>query len=314
MLFKKKQHRSEPADRKKRLYPVLHIVNSLKGYQKELVQKEVDSLWELSMIGRSFEGILKGAEQFQNRLQEFGQSFEGINQTAEQFSQVRDKVGQTVDGARNEMEDLKNISAQVLGSFGDMERIFTQLQDSIQGIQDCMGKIVSIADQTNILAVNASIEAARAGTEGRSFAIVAAQVKDLAREIKLLANEVDTGIHEVKNHSTELSGSISNAQETLGKGASIVENTDAGFQQITTAAESATSVQTEIAEVIDNSQNDLQTVCQFFGQIKDQYQEVMGHIQKASSLGTTKSSMFEDVDNMLSQVPVIIQDANAQEG
>ena len=75
MLFKKKQHRSEPADRKKRLYPVLHIVNSLKGYQKELVQKEVDSLWELSMIGRSFEGILKGAEQFENRLQEFGQSF-----------------------------------------------------------------------------------------------------------------------------------------------------------------------------------------------------------------------------------------------
>ncbi|MCI9486094.1 MAG: chemotaxis protein [Lachnospiraceae bacterium] len=314
MLFKKKQHRSEPVDRKKLLNPVLHIVNSLKGYQKELVQKEVDSLWELSMIGRSFEGILKGAEQFQDRLQEFGQSFEGINQTAEQFSQVRDKVGQTVDGARNEMEDLKNISAQVLGSFGDMERIFTQLQDSIQGIQDCMGKIVSIADQTNILAVNASIEAARAGTEGRSFAIVAAQVKDLAREIKLLANEVDIGIHEVKNHSTELSGSISNAQETLGKGASIVENTDAGFQQITTAAESATSVQTEIAEVIDNSQNDLQTVCQFFDQIKDQYQEVMGHIQRASSLGTTKSSMFEDVDNMLSQVPVIIQDANTQEG
>ncbi len=66
--------------------------------------------------------------------------------------------------------------------------------------------------------------------------------------------------------------------------------------------------------MIDNSQNDLQTVCQFFDQIKDQYQEVMGHIQRASSLGTTKSSMFEDVDNMLSQVPVIIQDANTQEG
>ena len=314
MFFKKKQHKPEPVNRKKRLYPVIHIVNSLKSYQKELVQKEVDSLWELSMIGRSFEGIVKGAEQFQNRLQEFGQSFDGINHTAEQFSQVKDEVGQNVSEARNEMADLKNISIQVLGSFGDMERIFEQLQNSIQGIQDCMGKIVSIADQTNILAINASIEAARAGTEGRSFAIVAAQVKDLAREIKLLANEVDTGIHDVKEHSTQLSGSISNAQETLGKGAAIVENTDEGFQQITTAAESATSVQTEIADVIENSQSDLQAVCQFFDQIKDQYQEVMKHIQKASSLGTTKSSMFEDVDNMLSQVPAIIQDANAQEG
>lgn len=312
MFFKKKQHKLEPVDRKKKFYPVLHIVNSLKGYQKELVQKEVDSLWELSLIGRSFEGILKGAEQFQDRLQEFGQSFSNINHAAEQFSQVKNEVSQTVTGARSEMEDLKNISVQVLGSFGDMERIFEQLQESIQGIQDCMGKIVSIADQTNILAVNASIEAARAGTEGRSFAIVAAQVKDLAREIKLLANEVDTGIHEVKDHSTQLSGSITVAQETLGKGAAIVGNTDEGFQQITAAAEGATSVQTEIAGVIDNSQTDLQAVCQFFEQIKDQYQEVVGHIQKASSLGTTKSSMFEDVDNMLSQVPLIIQDANAQ--
>ena len=43
MFFKKKQHKPEPVNRKKRLYPVIHIVNSLKSYQKELVQKEVDS-------------------------------------------------------------------------------------------------------------------------------------------------------------------------------------------------------------------------------------------------------------------------------
>lgn len=46
----------------------------------------------------------------------------------------------------------------------------------------------------------------------------------------------------------------------------------------------------------------------FFDEIKMQYQEVVKHIDRASRLGTTKSAMFEDIDNMLSQIPVIIKD------
>ena len=55
----------------------------------------------------------------------------------------------------------------------------------------------------------------------------------------------------------------------------------------------------------------MQTLCQFFDDIKLQYQEVVKHIKRASSLGTTKSAMFEDIDNMLSQIPPIIQDTNS---
>lgn len=308
MFFKKKQHKPEPVNRKKRLYPVIHIVNSLKSYQKELVQKEVDSLWELSMIGRSFEGIVKGAEQFQNRLQEFGQSFDGINHTAEQFSQVKDEVGQNVSEARNEMADLKNISIQVLGSFGDMERIFEQLQNSIQGIQDCMGKIVSIADQTNILAVNASIEAARAGEEGRGFAVVAANVKELAEEIKNLASEVDSGIRDVEVGSNQLNDSIQASQQALGAGMGAVNGASGAFEQITAATEGASAVQTEISSVINSSSQQLQGICQFFDDIKLLYQQVVQHIDKASSLGSAKSAMFEDVDNMISQISPIVHE------
>ena len=61
-----------------------------------------------------------------------------------------------------------------------------------------MSKIVSIADQTNILSINASIEAARAGAEGKGFAVVASEVKKLATEIKDLAGEVDSGILDVE--------------------------------------------------------------------------------------------------------------------
>lgn len=293
------------------LYPLLHVAGGLKEYQKELVQKEVASLSELGMVGTSFSGVLKEADNFQDKLQDLGQSFSSIDQTAEQFTDVRGKIAESVSQAQSQMEDLGKVSVQVQSSFEEMAETFTYLQSAIKAIQQCMGKIVSIADQTNILAINASIEAARAGVEGKSFAVVAEQVKRLAKEIKELAGEVDTGIYEVENRAGELSGSIQTAQQTLGQGVDIVGQTDESFRNITAAADGSISVQTQISDVIETSQRDMQVICQFFDQIKNQYQEVVKHIDRASRLGTTKSAMFEDMDNMVSQIPPLIKEIKA---
>ena len=163
------------------------------------------SLFELSLVNSSFSGVLKEADQFQAKLQDLGQSFSSINQTAEQFQEVRGEIAQSVTEAQGHMEDLGKTSILVQKSYEDMAETFTRLQTAIHSIQQCMGKIISIADQTNILAINASIEAARAGVDGRGFAVVAVQVKELAREIKELAGEVDTGVCDVEAQAGQLS-------------------------------------------------------------------------------------------------------------
>lgn len=307
-LHKNKQEAVQTSQNSKNLYPVLHVMNSLKDYHKDLVQKEVSSLSEINEIGSSFGNVLSETDQFQEQLLDFGNNFSGIEEVSAEFITVKNTITDSVTHAQSGVQDLKNSSLQVKNYFEEMEHTFTGLQEAIEKIKQCTDKIVSITNQTNILALNASIEAARAGAQGRGFAVVAEQVRKLGDEIKNLTIDVNTGLHDVEQGADHLYGNITTSQKALSESLEKVDETYQTFDEITRSAEGASVVHKEISGVIENSKNSLQDLCGFFEQTKDTYQDVMEHIKKAERLGTTKSAMFEDIDNMMSQIPLIIDD------
>ena len=310
MLFQRKNRMKsgEAPQEEKGLYPVLYVINVLKDYQKDLVRKEVESLQELGLVGSSFNGVLGETANFQQKLNDFETVFSSITEVSGQFEDVKAGITDSVLQAKKEVEWLKINSQKVEGCFGQMEETFDELKESVEKIKRCMSSIVSIADQTNILAINASIEAARAGERGKGFAVVATEVKKLADEIKFLAKDVDSGIHEVEQGTDDLNTSIHTSKQALGHNMEMVQETSAMFDSITQAADGATLVQSEISRVIDDSRRSLQILRGFFDQIRMQYREVVKHIRHASHLGTTKSAMFEDMDNLLSQIPPVIKE------
>lgn len=310
MLFQKKNRQNSRTNpnAQKDLYPVLYVIDSLKQYHRDLVNKEVQSLQELSLIGSSFDTVLGEADQFQEKLTDMGQNFVSVQDTSHQFITVKEEITASVNQAQEEVETLKNSSLEVETHFGEMGSTFQSLQESVEQIKQRMSRIVSIADETNILAINASIEAARAGEKGNGFAVVATEVKKLADEIKNLATQVDSDIKDVEQGTDRLSQRIDTSRAALGRSLDKVQETYEMFDQITHAAEGATTVHGQITQVIGESQASLNSLCGFFDKMKTQYQEVVKHITRTSRLGTTKSAMFEDIDNLMAQVPPIIKD------
>lgn len=310
MLFHrdKNQKEKKKQGQEKDLYPVLYVMDSLKEYHTDLVSKEVDSLRELSLVSSSFDSVLGETMRFQEQLENMGENFSSVNEATEQFATVRDEIARSVGQAQDEVEILKTSSQEVEDHFGEMGSTFAALQESVEQIKQRMSHIVSIADQTNILAINASIEAARAGEKGKGFAVVAVEVKKLADQIKDLAAQVDSGIKDVEKGTEKLSHSIDTSRQALSNSIDKVQETYEMFDKITQAAEGATSVQTQISGVIGQSRSALDGLCGFFDKMRGQYQEVVKHITQASKLGTTKSGMFEDIDNLMSQIRPIIKE------
>lgn len=290
------------------LHPVAHIADCLLDYQKQLSTSEVHSLDELQSITQAFQLVLDENAALREKLDSFHELFGDVDRASGEFASVKYDIASSVGLAQQRVDGLKDSSKEVQERFLEMQNTFSDFQVSVQKIKDCMAQIISIANQTNMLALNASIEAARAGEQGKGFAVVAEEVKNLASEIKSLVSTVDISIGDVEQGTANLNTSISTSQDALNQSMENVDSTYEVFDQITTAAGGADTVHQQITTAMSAAEQKLDEVSQSFSLEERQFDAVMEHINHANDLGTTKSSLFEDMTNLLTQIAPLTEE------
>jgi methyl-accepting chemotaxis protein len=139
---------------------------------------------------------------------------------------ARDVVESTsviaADGKRLAQDAAREIQ-QIANSVSATSGVMRELQQSSQEISNIANVIREIADQTNLLALNAAIEAARAGEQGRGFAVVADEVRKLAERTSQSTSEIKTMIDKIQSQTDQAVGSMDDASQRVGAGVQKIE-------------------------------------------------------------------------------------------
>ena len=206
-------------------------------------------------------------------------SADGAKQAQDIINRSQTALSAAVDGVRDLSNDMANASESI-----------SQVAARSEDITRIIDVIKAIAEQTNLLALNAAIEAARAGEQGRGFAVVADEVRSLASKtqnstdeintmIQSLQQEVSKAVTIIDNSSTKAEESVEQTHQAftaLGEVVATTNNINDNADQVAAAAEE----QSQVAEEINKNLTLIGDAADTLAQLSEQSQQSNQHLIK----------------------------------
>ena len=243
-------------------------------------------------------------EQVAGEVSNMSATIEEIASTADEVDATSDRAAaraaegtESAETARASMDD---VSASVDAVVDDMEALRDQLDD----INEIVALIDDLAERTNVLALNASIESARVGSAGEGFAVVANEVKQLAEATKTRAADVEATVDEVESDAAETvesldrtveqvaaaTDAVETALDNLDDVAEAVRETASGISEVADATDDQAASAEEVASQVDQAVEDAERIAERISEVADANENV------ATEVSTLRSSVSRLTD------------------
>lgn len=198
-----------------------------------------EQLRDAAATGDSVRSAVSSAERMTASIEELSTSIEQLSDSARQADQRADGAhqrategSQTIRRTADEIRTIASISNEASTSVLDLIENTREISAIAQAIQD-------IAEQTNLLALNAAIEAARAGEQGRGFAVVADEVRKLAERTSLSTGKIRSIIDQVHHKSARTTEQMQSVQRSIDQGLSLAEEVGSEIARVLEAIDTA---------------------------------------------------------------------------